>query len=114
MELSSPWRPSYQPFTSSYSSLSAKSRLYATPARTSSSLASSAPVVTKVHQASLEAFSTGARRSSKEAIKSCIWLGEIVTTPFQEQGGSATTVAPVGAGAAPAEVDRGDQHHYAE
>src|SRR4051794_21013079 len=111
MELSRPCRPSYQPFTSPYSSLSVKSRLYAIPARTSSFLASSVPVVAKAHQASLDAFSVDARRSSKEAIKSCTLTGEIVTLARCGWGKSAA-VAPVCAGAAGPEVERDDQHRY--
>src|SRR5919199_23811 len=113
MELSSPLRPSYQPFTSSYSSLSVKSRLYAIPARTSSFWASSVPVVARSHQASLDAFSAGARRSSNEAMKPCISAGEAVIAPLWREGGSAA-VAPAGAGAALAEVDRNEQQRDAE
>src|SRR5918997_6842574 len=103
MEPSISRRPSYQPFTSSYSSLSAKSRLYAIPARTNSSLASSVPVVAKVHQASLDAFSAGARRSSKEPTKPCTSAGEIVMLlPKWAKS------APVALGAI-AEVDRCEQ-----
>src|SRR5918995_6459585 len=74
MELSRECRPSYQLLTSSYSPLSAKSRLYSIPARTSSSCASSVPVVASFHHASLDAFSAGARRCSKEVIKLSTWV----------------------------------------
>ena len=62
--LSREFRSWYQPRISSYSSLSAKRLLYSIPARTSSCWASSVPVVARLHQASLTAFSTGATRSS--------------------------------------------------
>src|SRR5215213_2809273 len=57
MALSRVPRPSYQPLTSWYSSLSAKSRLYSILARTSSSWASSVPEVASFHHASLDVFS---------------------------------------------------------
>jgi hypothetical protein len=53
--------------------------------RTSSLCASSVPVVASVHHASLDAFSTGARRFSKEVIKLCMSLGEIVTECLAER-----------------------------
>src|ERR671910_1737037 len=57
-------RSSYQPRIFSYSSPSAKSRLYSFPARTSFPWASWVPVVARLHQASLTVFSTGATRTS--------------------------------------------------
>ena len=81
MALSRVPRPSYQPLTSWYSSLSAKSRLYSILARTSSSWASSVPEVASFHHASLDAFSTGARRCSKKARKLSISGAETKTPP---------------------------------